>query len=168
MQGFIVLGSDPQNEPVNVDDGSRGTWQGAVYESGLDNSPMYDGTFYNKEIHLLEYADVGMTSLYIADCNALAEIADALGKSAEAKELRERADQYRAKLHTLWDEKTGMFLNRDLHTGKVNTRLSPTNFYPMLAKAATPEQAQSMIKHLFNREEFWGDWILPSIAINDP
>jgi len=168
LQGFIVLGSDPKNEPVNVDDSSRGTWQGAVYESGLDNSPMYDGTFYNKEIHLLEYADVGMTSLYIADCNALAEIADALGKSAEAKELRERADQYRAKLHTLWDEKTGMFLNRDLHTGKVNTRLSPTNFYPMLAKAATPEQAQSMIKHLFNREEFWGDWILPSIAINDP
>jgi len=68
MQGFIVLGSDTQNEPVNIDDTSRGTWQGAVYESGLDNSPMYDGTFYNKQTHLLEYADVGMTSLYIADC----------------------------------------------------------------------------------------------------
>ncbi len=64
-----------------LDDRSRGTWQGAVYESGLDNSPMYDGTFYNPQTHLLEYADVGMTSLYIADCDALAEIADALGKS---------------------------------------------------------------------------------------
>ncbi|MBS1802650.1 MAG: hypothetical protein JST28_04755 [Acidobacteria bacterium] len=168
LRGFIVLGSDPQNEPVNADDGSRGTWQGAVYESGLDNSPMYDGTFYNKQTHLLEYADVGMTSLYIADCNALAEIADALGKSAEAKELRDRAERYRAKLQTLWDEKAGIFLNKDLHTGKVNTRLSPTNFYPMLAKVATPEQAQSMIKHLLNRDEFWGDWILPSIAHNDP
>jgi len=168
MQGFIVLGSDPENEPVNVDDGSRGTWQGAVYESGLDNSPIYDGTFYNKETHLLEYADVGMTSLYIADCNALAEISDALGKTAEAKELRERAEQYRARLQTLWDEKTGMFLNKDLHTGKMNTRLSPTNFYPMLAKAATPEKAQSMIKHLLNQSEFMGEYVIPSIERDDP
>lgn len=169
MQGFIVLGSDPRNEPVNVDDGSRGTWQGAVYESGLDNSPMYDGTFYNKETHLLEYADVGMTSLYVADCDALAEIADVLGKTAEAKELRERAERYRAKLKTLWDEKAGIFLNKDLHTGKLNTRLSPTNFYPLLAKAATPEQARTMIeKHLMNPKEFWGEYVIPSIERDDP
>jgi putative isomerase len=169
MQGFIVLGSDPQNEPVNVDDGSRGTWQGAVYESGLDNSPMYDGSFYNKQTHLLEYADVGMTSLYIADCDALAEMADALGKTSEAKELRNRAERYRAKLATLWDEKAGIFLNKDLHTGKMNTRLSPTNFYPLLAKAATPEQAKAMIeKHLMNPPEFWGEYVISSIARNDP
>ena len=169
MQGFIVLGSDPQNEPVNVDDGSKGTWQGAVYESGLDNSPMYDGTFYKNETHLLEYADVGMTSLYIADCDALAQIADALGKQSEAKELRDRAERYRAKLRTLWDEKAGMFLNRDLHSGKLNTRLSPTNFYPMLAKAATPGQAKEMVeKHLLNPKEFWGEYVIPSVERDDP
>lgn len=169
MEGFIVLGSDPANEPVNRDDRSRGTWQGAVYESGLDNSPMYDGTFYNPQTHLLEYADVGMNSLYIADCHALAEIADALGKTAEAKELRARAERYRAKLATLWDEKTGMFLNKDLHTGKVNARLSPTNFYPLLAKAATPEEAKTMIeKHLMNPKEFWGEYVIPSIERDDP
>jgi putative isomerase len=50
----------------------------------------------------------------------------------------------------------------------VNRRLSPTNFYPLLAKAASQEHAQSMIKHLLNRDEFWGDWIMPSIAYNDP
>ena len=169
MQGFIVLGSDPENEPVNADDRSRGTWQGAVYESGLDNSPMYDRTFYNSQTHLLEYADVGMTSLYIADCDALAEIADALGKTAEAQELRDRAAKYRARLATLWDEKAGIFLNKDLHTGKMNTRLSPTNFYPMLAKAATPEQAKTMIeKHLMNPDEFWGEYVIPSIERSDP
>jgi putative isomerase len=169
MQGFIVLGSDPENQPANLDDGSKGTWQGAVYESGLDNSPMYDGTFYNPRTHLLEYADVGMTSLYIADCDALAEMADEIGRTAEAKELRERAARYRAKLATLWDEKAGIFLNKDLHTGQRNTRLSPTNFYPLLAKAATPEQARTMIeKHLLNKDEFWGEWIMPSIARNDP
>src|SRR5579863_4910589 len=130
---------------------------------------MYDGTFYNPQSHLLEYADGGMTSLYIADCDALAEIAGVLNKTAEAKELRERAERYRAKLATLWDEKTGIFLNKDLHTGQLNTRLSPTNFYPLLAKVATPEQAKTMIeKHLMNPAEFWGEYVIPSIARDDP
>jgi putative isomerase len=169
MKGFIVLGSDPQNEPLNPDDASRGTWQGAVYESGLDNSPMYDGAFYNKQTHLLEYADVGMTSLYISDCNALAQIADALGKPTEAKELRDRAERYRTRLQTLWDNKAGIFLNKNLHTGEFSRRLSPTNFYPLLAKAATPEQARIMIdKHLTNPAEFWGQYLIPSIERNDP
>jgi hypothetical protein len=168
LEGFITLGSDPENKPVNRDDGSVSTWQGAVFESGLDNSPMYDGTTYDQKSHLLEYADVGMTSLYIADCDALAEIAEALEKPEEAKELRERGGRYRAKLATLWDEQAGIFLNRDLHTGQLSRRLSPTNFYPLLAKAATPEQARTMIeKHLKNEKEFSGEWVIPSIARDD-
>ena len=169
MQGFIVLGSDGTNWPTRTEDTSPGTWQAALYESGLDNSPMYDGSFYNPNTHLLEYADVGMTSLYIADCDALAELAEVSNKSVEAKELRDRAAAYRAKMTTLWDEKTGIFLNRNLRTGEKSTRLSPTNFYPMMAKAATPEQAKTMIdKHLLNPDEFWGEWVIPSIARNDP
>ena len=168
MQGFIVLGSDGENWRERTEDAS-GTWQAAVYESGLDNSPMYDGTFYDPGTHMLEFADVGMTSLYVADCNALAEIAEGLNKTVEAKELRDRAARYRAALAALWDEKTGIFLNRDLHTGENSTRLSPTNFYPMLAKVATPEQVKIMIeKHLRNPDEFWGEWVIPSIARNDP
>lgn len=163
-----MVGSDGENWPGRTDDAS-GTWQAAIYESGLDNSPMYDGTFYNPSTHMLEFADVGMTSLYIADCDALAEIAEKLNKTVEAKELRDRAAHYRARLAALWDEKMGIFLNRDLHTGENSARLSPTNFYPMLAKAATPEQAKIMIeKHLRNPDEFWGEWVIPSIARNDP
>ena len=169
MQGFVVLGSDGANWPARTEDTSPGTWQAALYESGLDNSPMYDGTFYNPHTHLLEYADVGMTSLYVADCDALAQIAEIMNKTAEEKELRNRAAGYRAKLETLWDEKTGMFLNKNLHTGENSPRLSPTNFYPMLAKVATPEQAKTMIDtHLLNPDEFWGEWVIPSISRNDP
>lgn len=169
LDGFIALGSNPEYQPVNRGDRSAGTWQGAVFESGLDNSPMYDGTVYNTKTHLLEYADVGMTSLYVADCDALAEIAGVLGRQAEAKELRERAERYRKKLQTMWDAKAGMFLNLNLHTGEKSLRLSPTNFYPLLARAATPAQAKTMIeKHLMNPDEFWGDFVIASIARDDP
>jgi putative isomerase len=48
-------------------------------------------------------------------------------------------------------------------------RLAPTNFYPLLAKAATTEQADQMIKkHMLNPDEFWGERVLPAIARNDP
>lgn len=169
LNGYLVWGSDAENRPLNKDDHSVGTLQAAKFESGLDNSPMYDGAFYDASTHQMQFADVGLMGMYIADCDALASIADLIGKQAEAHELHERAAKYRASLATLWDEKTGIFLNKDLRTGKFSHRLSPTNFYPMLARAATPQQADRMVHdHLLNPDEFWGQWVIPSIARNDP
>jgi hypothetical protein len=169
IQGYLAWGSDGDNPPGNLDDDSRGTRAGAILESGLDNSPMYDATTYNAHSHLLEYADVGLMSMYIADCDALGQIAAALNKPEDAKELKDRGARYRASLATLWNAQAGIFLNKDLHTGQFNTRLSPTNFYPMLAHAATAEQAKVMIdKHLLNPQQFWGEWVIPSIARDDP
>lgn len=169
IQGYLAWGSDGENHPRNLDDDTPGTRAGAILESGLDNSPMYDSTTFNDKSHTLEYADVGLMSMYIADCDALKQIAEILGKPAEAKELKDRSALYKAKLATLWSEEKGIFLNKDLHTGQSSTRLSPTNFYPMLAHAATPEQAKTMIeKHLLDPKEFWGRWVIPSIARDDP
>lgn len=169
LQGYLVWGSDGENQPANLDDPSVGTLQGAKYESGIDNGPPFDRAYYNPTTHKMEFADVGLISLYIADSNALAEIADILGRQKDAQLLRERAQKYKSSLATLWDARTGIFLSRDLHTGRVCHRLSPTNFYPLLAKAATPQQADEMIrKHLLNPEEFWGERVLPSVARNDP
>ena len=169
IQGYLTWGSDGDNAPVDLDDGSRGTRVGAILESGLDNSPMYDDAVYDVATHKLEFADVGLMSMYIADCDALATIADNLGEATAANEIRERAAHYRAKLATLWNNDAGIFLNKDLHTGQFSSRLSPTNFYPLLAKAATPQQAEVMIKnHLLNPKEFWGKWVIPSIARDDP
>lgn len=169
IQGYLAWGSDGENQPANLDDGSRGTRAGAILESGLDNSPMYDSATYDPQTHLLEFADVGLMSLYIADCDALAQIAHRLDKVDEERELTARASRYRLKLATLWDPETGIFLNRDLQTGQLSPRLSPTNFYPLLARAATPDQAHTMIeKHLLNPQEFAGPWVIPSIARDDP
>jgi hypothetical protein len=168
LDGYLVLGTDAASALKNPDDPSVGTFQGAKYESGLDNSPMYDDAPFHKETGRIHQADVGMMGLYAADCDALAQIAVVLGRSPEASELRQRADRTRAKLQTLWDEKTGIFLNKDLDTGKWAGRLSPTNFYPLLAKAATPAQASRMVnEHLLNPKEFWGTWVIPSISRSD-
>src|SRR6185312_101667 len=107
--------------------------------------------------------------LYIADCHALSDIATALGKAEIAKELRDRAEKYSRKLSTLWDDRFGLYLNRNLITGQFSYRLSPTLFYPLLAKVPNREQALTMMrKHFYSRDEFYGQYIMPSIARNDP
>jgi hypothetical protein len=169
IQGYLTWGSDAQNEPLDPADKFRGTRAGATGEAGMDGSPVYDDAVFNPQTHLLEFADVGLISIYVADCDALATIAETLQKPAEAKELRARGARYRAKLGTLWSDEHGIFLNKDLHTGQFSTRLSPTLFYPMLAHAATEEQAKRMVEeHLLNPKEFWGEWVIPSIARDDP
>jgi hypothetical protein len=169
LQGYLTWGSDGQNEPLDPADKFRGNRAGATGEAGMDGSPIYDNVVFNSQTHLLEFADVGLMSIYIADCDALATIAETLQKPADAKELRSRGSRYRAKLGTLWSDEHGIFLNKDLHTGQFSTRLSPTLLYPMLARAATPEQAKRMVEeHLLNSKEFWGEWVIPAISRDDP
>lgn len=171
IDGLLAWGSHPYT-PVVGNGGETHTVNerfGAALESGLDNAPMYDDIPFDTTTHLLQLQDVGLSSLYIADCDALAQIATVLGRTPEAAELSARADQFRTAMQRLWDEKTGLFLNRRTDTGCFEHRLSPTHFYPLLAGIPTPEQARRMIaEHFFNPDEFWGEWILPACARNDP
>jgi putative isomerase len=162
--GALCWGSDPA---AQVLDGTADTWQAALYESGLDNSPMYDDVPFDKSSHRLQLADVGLTALYVADCDALAEIARTLGRPADAAELDRRARRYAAALRAMWDEKSGSYLNRRCDTGEPSPKLSPTSFYPLIARVPSPAQAQRMIReHYFNPAEFHGEWVIPSIARN--
>ena len=166
ISGFLAWGSDPVPDSLRTI--GKYSAQAAMFESGLDNSPMYDQVPFNPATHTLELADVGLMSLYVADCAALAEISEALNRPAEARELRLRERRYREKLASLWDDTKGIFLNRRTDTGTPSPRLSPTNFYPLLARACSQEQAERMMReHYFNPAEFAGTYVIPSIARND-
>lgn len=169
-KGLLCLGSNPYEKVTYFrSEFDTDCHYGAVLESGLDNSPMYDGVPFNKQKHLLEQNDVGMSSLYIMDCDYLALIAEELGYKKDVTELRKRAEYYRNNLAELWDDKTGFYYNRSTRDLKFNYRSSPTCFYPLLAKVPTQNQAERMIKeHLLNTDEFWGEYVIPSVPKNDP
>jgi hypothetical protein len=142
---------------------------GAALESGLDNSPMYDDIPFDADKHILKLWDAGLNGLYLADCEALAALARLLNRQADAAEVEARHAAYAALLPRLWNDQAGIFMNRRWDTGEFSPRLSPTNFYPLIAGAATPQQAARMIdEHFYNPQEFWGEWVMPSIARNDP
>jgi neutral trehalase len=129
---------------------------------------MYDGVIFDTIAHKMKLADVGLTSLYIADCKALADIALELGKKEIAVELTKRAERYSSSLQKLWNNEEGIFLNQNTGNGQFSHRISPTNFYPLIAHAATQAQAEAMCKNNFyNPDKFWGDWIMPSIMRSD-
>jgi len=165
--GLLSYGSHPAKNPFN--EPHVHTAVTALYESGMDDSPMYDGVPFNPEKNVIELQDVGLNSLYIADCRALAGLADVLGREEVAAELRARAQRFAKEMERLWDEPTGLYLNRRTDTGGLSRRISPTVFYPLLAGVPDQARARRIIEeHFFNPEEFWGEWILPSIARSDP
>ena len=172
IDGYLAWGSTPYPDSIMTEEMKSKdihNMQAAKFESGLDNSPMYDDIIFNEEKNVMELADVGLMSLYIMDCHSVAEIARVLGKTNDAREIEKRAKKYTEKLSELWSKEDGIFLNKNLVTGKFSHRISPTNFYPMLANACTQKQAETMIeKHYFNPDEFYGDYVMPSIAKNDP
>ena len=168
-QGLLCQGSSPYEKVTYFrNEYDNNTRYGAILESGLDNSPMYDGVTFDSQKHLLEQNDVGITSLYVMDCEYLAKIADEIGRKADAQELRNRGDAYRNRMSAFWDEKDGFYYNRSTRNGQFNKRTSPTCFYPLLAKAPTSKQAKRMVKeHLLNKDEYWGKYIIPATPRND-
>jgi len=106
---------------------------------------------------VLEYPTLALMSQYIADCDALAEIASS-GQRTGERPASLYLGRVSRKLATLWNDE-----NRHLSTKDLQHRHSlpgsPTNFYPMLAQAATPEQAKTMVEEAPDQtnNEFWGD-----------
>jgi putative isomerase len=140
----------------------------AGYESGMDDSPMYEDVPFNTEKNVLELQDVGLTSLVIADSLALAEMAAILGRGEEREELEDRARTLSTALDRLWNREIGLYLNRHSDTGLQSERLSPTLFYPLIAGVPDADRATRMVEeHLLNPREFWGTWVIPSIARSD-
>lgn len=117
----------------------------------------------------MELASVDLMSLYISDCKSLAFIASELGKENDKTELLDRAAKFSIKLQELWDEKTGIYRDKNLITNEFSKHLAPTNFYPLLAGVPSQAQAERMIQeHFMNPKEFFGEFMMPSIARNDP
>ena len=169
--GAFCWGSDPA--PVLFGnrweiDGVNGRFGGSL-ESGMDNSPLYDDIPFDTQTNCLKLEDVGLTGLYIMDCGALAKLAQLLGKSEDIRLLETRKKEVSKGLEQLWDEERGFYYNRRTDTGEFSRRIAPTNFYALFADGIPSGRLERIIReHYYNPEEFYGDWMLPSIARNDP
>jgi hypothetical protein len=186
---LIAVGSSPTARGgMGVD-----VMQGARWESGMDNSPMYDGPDesanntgpikFDTQLHLMELYDVGMSSNLLSDMQALVELSPVLTNGntpggspasrarveAQVKTLRQRIKELTALIgEHFWDEESKIFVNKRPAVvppktvsldgdadGDFYRRFSPTSFYPMMAGAASVEQATDMMtEHLMHPGRF--------------
>jgi len=95
-------------------------------------------------------------------------MAKILRRETEQKELEMRAKNYALNMENLWSESFGGYLNYRTDVDSLSTRVSPTMFYPLLARIGTQDQQGKILEHFYNSDEFYGDWMLPSTTRNDP
>lgn len=129
------------------------------YSSGLDNSPLWDYGMPVESPDINTYLNIQMKSL--------ASIARLLDKPEEAAVWQSRATELTQKMVAdLWDEQAGLF--RALHNEKPVPVITPFNLYPLWTGELSQAMQERLVAHIKNPAEFGGDYMLPTVAKNDP
>ncbi len=174
-EGLLCYGSTFY-EPVNgypwehTFAGQVHDWFGASMESGWDGSVIYEDQDFDKERSILKLWDVSLNGLYVQDCRALADIAEILGNTQDAYDLRTRADKYASAMtETLWDETSGFFKNKNWETGEFPDFTAINGFLALLSGNLNEQQLESVIRdHLLNPNEFKTPFIVPTVPKSNP
>ena len=144
--------------------------------SGADNHPAIYGRPLNSS------AGVELNCFMYMELEAMAKIAelctDAEGKRAYESKREELANLMNTRM---WDKIDGLYYHLDMLSEKLPTATQEvcwdvplkfrtwTCFIPMYAGIAPKEYAERMVReHLTNREEFWSDYGIRTMAKNEP
>lgn len=129
------------------------------YSSGLDDNPLWDYGMPVESPELNTYLCIQMDSL--------SKIAEIIGLQAEADMWQRRANAivYRM-IQDFWDEETGIFY-ATVKNEPINV-ITPFNLYPLWTNRLPKSIENRLLEHLTDPEQFWGDFVLPTVAYNDP
>jgi glycogen debranching enzyme len=129
------------------------------YSSGLDDSPLWDYGLPVESPDLNTYLCVQMGSL--------AMMAEALGMVEEGAMWRRRAAAIvQRMIKDFWDEEAGLFWA--LHHEQPIPVVTPFNLYPLWTGQLPEPIRDRLIAHLTDPNEFWGEYVMPTVARNDP
>ena len=144
---------------MNDDDADGLVQYNHPYSSGLDDNPLWDYGMPAETPDINTYLCVQMGSLAV--------IAEEIGIEVEGAMWRKRSEAIvRRMIEDLWDEQAGVF--QAFHEDTVIPVLTPINLYPLWTGQLPDHICDRLIDHLKNPDEFWGEYIIPSVARNDP
>ena len=129
----------------------------AGWESGMDDSPRWDGNAWN-------FHAIDLNAYLVLTYRALASFAAELGKPAEVRDWTAAADDLASAINTrLWDAQDGCYYDWDFRQKRFSRILTPASFTPLFAGFASAEQAASLARHAERLSPGW-----PSVAYDDP
>ncbi len=166
-------------------------------ESGEDNSPRFDLALGLPPVQTLEtntdrrfqlikqnieckfdapfcmrnffwVKDVPFNSIMVENLRCLSRIAEKIGKKGDSSYFTTKADEMSLAMRKLMFE-DGIFWStygEDYKKIKVKTWAI---FAPLFAKILTQTEAKKLIQtHLLNKKEFWTDFPIPTVALDEP
>lgn len=158
LKGYLEW--DRQNRGTPVPELARWGPLHAGGESGMDNSPRFDGS---SEFHAIDFS-----SFMANEFTHMALIAGAIGRDAEADYWSGLRGECIEAINThLWDEETEFYYDR-FFTGEWVRVKSEAAFAALFAGCATGARAAALLKHLEDPQEFGTAFPVPSVAANEP
>jgi len=174
VQGLVAPGSLLNPLLSKIEEAGHNNLQAAKWETGLDNSPLYDNATFNSTSGLMSQWDVGMHSLFIADAQALVALALAIGRKDLVPELSARAAAASARMEAeLWCSEKGVYLNKDYVVGAWVRTTGPPNLYSLITGVPSLARVEGMLtRYYLNASEWCGgpqcQFGPPSISRADP
>lgn len=134
-------------------------WAGCP--SGMDNTPR--GHFQYDSIY---WVDALAQQALSARC--IAELAGEIGETALAADFGQRHAQRSAQLNrTYWDEEQGMYVDVGSAAPHAPSDvITPAGYWPLLAGAASPTQANVLAAAASDPERFGGSVPFPAVSRN--
>lgn len=129
-------------------------------ESGMDNSPRFDG---GAQLDAVEF------SVYMAlDWWYLGGICKELHERAAATVCFAEAERITQAIHAqLWNEDVGFYCDR-YPDGSFSPILACTGFMPLLLEGIDPARVQSLLDKLHDPAHFGAAVPVPSVSLSDP
>jgi len=145
------------------------------YESGMDNSPRFTDRSEKVKYDLTTRAEIDLNSFIVLQNNSLIKIASELKKISGNDDFQEDVKEFERKneeligliQNYLWDEQAGLYFDYDF---KKNERIqinTIASFFPLIAGIPTKVQAERLIEHLKNEQEYNTLIPLPTVALNE-
>ena len=135
---------------------------------GLKEEDLQDESRYVVSCHTADIYTLERCCLYAVDCESLSHMARALGREEEAayyeKKRMDMAEQINARM---WCEEDGCYYNLKFD-GTFSKRQSPDCFMPLMTGCVPKERKERLLQLLKDENKFWGEYMIPSIAKDDP
>jgi glycogen debranching enzyme len=157
---------------------SNGGFQDAQFETGWDDNLHYAGAHMRGST--MDAYSIDLSSMWSMDTKYLALMAGFLGHASDAARFRsEHAAMNRRINARLWNSNLNVYCSRfwddpaarpalPSNPGVFLTRLTPMNFYPLSAGVPDRARAQLALQVLTDPKKFWGQYLLPTLAYDDP
>ncbi len=140
------------------------TWNSAD-AAGTDNQWSRAG-----QLGAFEVEGVDLAAYLVRELQAMAVIADRLGEKADKQSFLDRAAKVNKLINDVfWDEKQGLYFDRNEKKNAQVPVKSATNFMPLFCGAPSEAQVKRMVaEHLTNEKEFWLKYPVASYAKTEP